>query len=108
MAKMTERELQNRALRYARLKERQGGAKSEAVRKGSPSGVDAVGPRVDPGGRVAPAEPVGGVQSKYDRITFSAPIEAGLRERLEELRRRRGDRSISETIRALIEEGLKK
>lgn len=41
-----------------------------------------------------------------DRIIFGAP--AGLRARLEVVRRSRGDRSLSETIRVLLETGLAK
>lgn len=61
----------------------------------------AAGPPVDmllaASGRPAVAE---------DRIIFGAP--AGLRARLEVVRRSRGDRSLSETIRVLLEAGLAK
>lgn len=43
---------------------------------------------------------------EFDRITFSVPRAVKLPERLEAARRRRGDRSVSETIRAFVEGGL--
>lgn len=48
-----------------------------------------------------------GQASKVDRITFSAPAAEKWPDRLEAARKKAGDRSVSETIRALLEKGLK-
>lgn len=44
---------------------------------------------------------------KIDRITFSAPADLKLPERVEKARKKRGDRSTSDTIRQLLDEALK-
>lgn len=64
---------------------------------------------VSTGGSAPPVRPVeaGTGDGGVDRITFSAPASEGWPKRLEAARRKRGDRSTSETIRALLEEGLK-
>lgn len=76
------------------------------------SRADRVGPEVAKAVKVledvervaAPADRSGGA---LDRITFSAPSSEGWPRRLEERRRAEGHRSLSETIRALLEAGLK-
>lgn len=64
---------------------------------------------VSTGGSAPPVRPaeVAAGDGGVDRITFSAPASEGWPKRLEAARRKRGDRSTSETIRALLEEALK-
>lgn len=83
-------------------------AVSAAIRSVSPGEARLIAARMD---RQAGAGAGAGVLASLrpavaeDRIIFGAP--AGLRARLEVVRRSRGDRSLSETIRVLLEAALK-